>query len=177
MTNQSAAKLIISLQKNQEGAFEALYKQFWPVVCTIARRKTRNAEDARDAAQEVFIKVLEKADTVRNPMAFNTWIYHQTQNACSKYRRQYHCLLDAEIPETNADYLPENHLETEALLSLADQLPEQNREAITLRYIEGFTPNQICRRTRRKVQDIHKLIETSVAMMKMLYVNEWEGVA
>jgi len=180
MKNQEAAKLVIRFQQNEEGAFESLYQQLWPVVYGIARRQTRTPEDARDAAQEVFTVIFEKAHTVRNPFAFNSWIYHRIQNACRRYHREYSrfCPLDSELWEDNAAYLPEEHLEQqEGLLDLLDSLPQPYREVVEMRYIEGIAPRQMCQRTHREVGEMHSLIAQSADMLRDLYRETWGGAA
>src|SRR5436190_16916010 len=68
-------------------AFEALVVRKTPAVLSVARRIVPNAEDARDVAQMVFIRVWEQIDRYDEQYSFNTWIYRIATNLAIDFLR------------------------------------------------------------------------------------------
>jgi hypothetical protein len=55
-------------------AFEALVVRKTPAVVSLARRILGDAEDARDVAQMVFVRVWEQIQRYDDQYSFNTWL-------------------------------------------------------------------------------------------------------
>ena len=60
--------------------FEALFKMHHRRVYSICLRMTRNAADAEDLTQDVFMQVFRKLASFRGESAFTTWLYRLTVN-------------------------------------------------------------------------------------------------
>jgi RNA polymerase sigma-70 factor (ECF subfamily) len=69
-------------------AFETLVVRYQRVVFTVALRMLGDREDARDAAQNTFIKVFEKLDAYRSEHRFFSWMYRILVNECLNTRRR-----------------------------------------------------------------------------------------
>ena len=61
-------------------AFEGLYRSYHRRVYSLCLRMTRNASDAEDLTQDVFVQLLRKLKTFRGESAFTTWLHHLTVN-------------------------------------------------------------------------------------------------
>ncbi len=70
----SLSDLVLRAQADDMQAFGELYERFLPVVRAIALRRLRDAEDADEVAQDVFVKVLRKLHQLRDAAAFPGWI-------------------------------------------------------------------------------------------------------
>jgi RNA polymerase sigma-70 factor (ECF subfamily) len=68
-------------------AFEVLVARKTPVVVSIARRIVGDAEDARDVAQMVFLRVWEQLGRYDETWSFNTWLYRITTNLSIDFLR------------------------------------------------------------------------------------------
>ena len=62
-----AAEILRHAQQGDLGAFEQIYRHFGGFVYSIALRITNNAEDAQEAAQDVFIKVYKYLNEFKFP--------------------------------------------------------------------------------------------------------------
>ena len=68
-------------------AFEALVLRKTPAVISVARRVVGNAEDARDVAQLVFLRVWEQLARYDETYSFNTWLYRISTNLAIDFLR------------------------------------------------------------------------------------------
>jgi RNA polymerase sigma-70 factor (ECF subfamily) len=68
-------------------AFEALVARKTPAVVSVARRILGNAEDARDVAQMVFLRVWEQLARYDDRYSFNTWLYRIATNLSIDFLR------------------------------------------------------------------------------------------
>lgn len=61
-------------------AFEELYKRYYRRVYSLCFRMTRNASQAEDLTQNVFIQLFRKLKTFRGASSFTTWLHRLTVN-------------------------------------------------------------------------------------------------
>ena len=68
-------------------AFEVLVLRKTPAVVSLARRILGDAEDARDVAQMVFLRIWEQIDRYDDRFSFNTWLYRISTNLAIDFLR------------------------------------------------------------------------------------------
>ena len=61
-------------------AFEGLYRSYHRRVYGLCLRMTRNASDAEDLTQNVFLQLFRKLKTFRGESSFSTWLHRLTVN-------------------------------------------------------------------------------------------------
>ncbi len=106
-------------------------------------------EEAEDATQEIFVKVIAARETPQN---FRAYLYRAARNHCinairdrAKFRKQKGIPADAPISIPESGFLTklvkkENHSK---LAQLVVSLTESQREALRLRYTEGLSRSEI----------------------------------
>ena len=62
-------------------AFERLVQETTPSVRTVVRSYIRNPDDAADVMQEVYLRALQRLDTLDDPTRFKSWLYAIARNA------------------------------------------------------------------------------------------------
>jgi RNA polymerase sigma-70 factor (ECF subfamily) len=136
--------LAIELTRN-ERTFEELVALHQQKVLRTAYRLLGRLEDAQDAAQEVFLRLLKNLHRIDgDPQA---WLYRVTVNICNdSYRRR---TLTAEMAAETADPA----LDAEDVLVLEERkrllmeglqtLPERERATVVLRDIEGLSTREV----------------------------------
>ena len=77
----------IKLQ-NQASFFENIFKVHHQKVYQIAISMLKNAEDAEDITQEVFINIYHAIDQFKEDALISTWIYRITINQCLDFLKQ-----------------------------------------------------------------------------------------
>jgi RNA polymerase sigma-70 factor (ECF subfamily) len=142
------SRLVGLTLRGDKTAFEQIIIRYESRVMTLAARLLGSRDDARDAAQEVFLrafKYLHRAD-LRKPLA--PWLLGIAVNVCRDVLRRrvqrQHAFADAELPDPidrSSDPCAglERKQQRVMLQRALERLPEKERLAIVLRDIEGLS--------------------------------------
>lgn len=132
--------------RGDRGAFHTLYEMAAPAVFGFALSLLRRREDAEDAMQETFVKIMRAAPQYApagKPMA---WILTIARNACMSHLREqtrYEPLeeVGGELPDGfDAIKDRENRLALETAMGI---LTEQEREIVMLHALAGMKHREI----------------------------------
>ncbi len=80
-------ELAVAARGGDSAAFETLVTRKLPAVVSVARRVLGDAEDARDVAQMVFVRVWEELHRYDETYSFNTWLYRIATNLAIDFLR------------------------------------------------------------------------------------------
>jgi RNA polymerase sigma-70 factor (ECF subfamily) len=125
-------------------AFEAIVARYQQVLFTVALRMLGDEEDARDAAQNAFVKVFEKLATYDPRHRFFSWMYRILVNECLNERRRpaavrgTGALTDDLAQAIDADTV-EAAERRDAVKKAILELPEPYREVIVLRHFAALS--------------------------------------
>jgi len=124
-------------------AFERIMRLHERMVLRTAQRLLMNTEDAKDAAQEVFLKMHKNLGRFREDQYLAPWLYRMTVNVCLDSKRRAKACVPMEQAAEPRDSArgPEEALsatqERDLIKAALRQLPERERAAIVLRDLEG----------------------------------------
>jgi RNA polymerase sigma-70 factor (ECF subfamily) len=65
-----------------EKQFIEIYNEFSQLVYNLSLSYLQNIEDAKEATQDVFVKIHTKIEGFNNKSSLKTWIYRITINHC-----------------------------------------------------------------------------------------------
>src|SRR3954466_4889418 len=74
--------LVRACQKGEAGALDALIRATYADVYALCRRMLADPDEAADATQEVFVRVMRSVVGFRGDAAFGTWLHRVTVNVC-----------------------------------------------------------------------------------------------
>jgi RNA polymerase sigma-70 factor, ECF subfamily len=156
---QSDLALVERVQRGERSAFDVLVLRYQHKVLKLVLRYIRDPMEAEDIAQEAFIKAFRAIGSFRGDSAFYTWIYRIAINTAknalvSRKRRPVDASVDVHDAEGGALEERLTDGETPEHLALTDEiqrtvnramgeLPEDLREAIVLREIDGLSYEEI----------------------------------
>lgn len=80
-------QLAVRARSGDPVAFETLVLRKTPAVVSIARRIIGDADEARDVAQLVFLRVWESLERYDETFSFNTWLYRIATNLSIDFLR------------------------------------------------------------------------------------------
>ena len=126
-------------------SFEALIRKFGRLVYAQAYAVLRHRQEAEDAAQESFTKAFRALAELRDTETFPSWICsvarHRALDALRK-RGSVEEREDREEPADPGGGDPSKELEAAEMrgkiFAALDELPENHRTAVMLRYLEGM---------------------------------------
>lgn len=92
-------QLIAQFQQGDHKAMGELYSRYYMLVFAKCLSFVKNTDDAADLAQDIMLRVMEKAGTFKQESKFSTWLYAITFNYCTdrvrKNKTRHHELVDA----------------------------------------------------------------------------------
>jgi RNA polymerase sigma-70 factor (ECF subfamily) len=116
--------LMRRVKRGDEAAFEELVDKYKQPVLNLVYRILRDATEAEDLAQNVFVQVFKSADRYRVEAKFSTWLFTIARNLCLNElrRRSRHPAESLEGTADPADEAPARQFEDKASVSAPDQL-------------------------------------------------------
>ncbi|MCA8913632.1 MAG: RNA polymerase sigma factor [Planctomycetes bacterium] len=144
--------LIRQAQQGDHDAFGRLVERYYRAAYASAYGVLGNASDAEEIAQETFVQVFEKLDRLREPGAFTSWIWRIARDTALKHIRKHKRVRPvADTPEVETEDRPHEPLvaaeEKDQLLAALEELPEDMREAVLMRYWEELEYDEMASRT------------------------------
>jgi len=152
-------ELVRMAQSGAESAFEELVRRHQHRVFGLVNSILRRREDVEDVAQQVFLKAFVSIKRFDLRAAFSTWLYKITVNECWDYLRKKKVrpltyesdMSDEQVSRldgiVSADRPPEqadDRAEVKEMLEwMLERLPEQDRELLVLKEIEGFSVQEL----------------------------------
>jgi len=155
--------------------FRAVVEAHQDRVLNICYKFLHNREDAEDAAQEVFVEVYRSMDDFRGDARLSTWIHRvavtKSLDAIRRKKRKKRLgsvkqlvgLEDRHIePEGPDQQRPDRLLEEKErrmiLNKAIDKLPENQRIALTLSQIDGFSYRETAEIMGASLSSVESLI-------------------
>lgn len=131
------------------GALATLIDRHLPLVLSVARRITANDEAARDISQTVFLRLLKKASNIPATLPLTAWFHRETHSASvdhvrSEVRHQQREQTAASLNtmKNTPDPWPQLAPEIDGAIN---ELPENDRSLVLLRFYDNKTHPQIAR--------------------------------
>jgi RNA polymerase sigma-70 factor (ECF subfamily) len=169
------AALMLRVKRGDDAAFAELVDKYKQPVMNLAYRILRDAAEAEDVAQNVFLQAYKSAPRYQASARFSTWLFTIARNLCLNEirRRSRHPTDSLEATGPDADEQPARQFEDRSTalptetalhrelaqkieLALAE-LPEIQRTAILL-----------CRRDDLSYEDIARVLGCSLSATKSL---------
>ena len=175
-------RLVARTRAGDAAAFDELMRATERKVVATAWRLLGDREDARDAAQETYLRAFKYLARFREGEDFQAWLYRITVNVCrdaARKRRagQAGITVDEEALRAAADF--ENFAgaadaeqdalraqQRELLRRALDSLPERERAAIVLRDLEGLTTEEVARVLNTRPVTVRSQISSARAKLK-----------
>ncbi len=159
MTRQEEAQVIERVLAGDVNAYEQLVTQYEKSVYNLALRMVDNPEDAADMAQDAFIKAYNSLSGFRGDSKFSVWLYRIVSNVCLDFLRKQSrrpavslsvedddgedVQMDVPDDSMSPQQMLERKLTREAVREGLKQLPEDYRQILLLRELQGLSYDEI----------------------------------
>src|SRR5579859_5734207 len=130
---------------------EQVWEAFHIPLQQFIRRRVSDEATAEDVLQDVFLKIHQHMETLRDVKKLESWIYQITRNAIiDSYRSSRPTTpLDAEEVLDLPEELPDDDIVSELLpcvRAMVRSLPEVDRQALVLTEYQGLTQKELAER-------------------------------
>jgi RNA polymerase sigma-70 factor (ECF subfamily) len=139
-------ELVAAINRGDAAAFEALYFRYRDWVVTLAFRFTGDQDAVLDVLQETFLYVLKKFPGFRLTAQFKTFLYPAVRNLSIAARRKasrYQATANEQEQLENFAAPPVSSSATGDLEFVLASLPEEQREVLLLRFVDGLNLGEI----------------------------------
>ena len=149
---KSESDLIKLASAGDSEAFGALYEKYIDQIYNYIYYRTSNDKDAEDICSRVFLRALNHIERYEDRgYPFSAWLYRIAHNLVVNWYRDSGrsdeiSLLDQYPPPTmdgSVEEKIEKMDETAALLVIIHDLPEDRKELLVLKHVEGLTNFEI----------------------------------
>jgi RNA polymerase sigma-70 factor (ECF subfamily) len=154
--------LLTALRAGHEWAFETMVRLYGGRLLAVARRFTRNDEDAQDVLQSAYLSAFRALNDFEGACQLSTWLHRIVVNTAlmklRSRRRKPEESIDALLPSfqedghhveqfsewsTPADQLMERKETRATVRECIEQLPENYRAVLKLRDIEELSTQEV----------------------------------
>lgn len=166
--NDSSDEQLVSLMiAGDSGAFNLLYQRYNKRLLYYFYRMLGNSNElAQDFLQELFVKVIDKADSFDQSRKFSTWIFSIAHNMCKNEYRRIESHKNTEIDSFNEILFDDDEPDfdthnidiedfTRDLFSELENFEEIHKTVFLLHYREGFS-----------LKDISQILDISEGTVK-----------
>jgi RNA polymerase sigma-70 factor (ECF subfamily) len=153
-----------------------LFERYTLLLYGVSMKYLKDEDEAKDAVQQVFLKAITELH--KYPVQyFKSWLYMVTKNHCLMKLRQKLGTVSPESAEQQiadiSDPLEKHqHLEKDKKLELMtdslDELSAEQKQCVTLFYLEKRSYQQISEETGYSVMQVKSYIQNGKRNMKLL---------
>lgn len=157
-------EIIKRIKKGDKESFREIINKYKKVVYNHSRSFLRDAQEAEDTAQEIFINIYNNLKKFRGDSKLSTWIYRITVNMCKnklkQLKRMRSQVSDEAFENENGELEPrivnikekeekepDNMFASEnlraAIMSRVDDLTEEQKTVIMLRDVDGLSYEEV----------------------------------
>lgn len=137
--------LIKKAQKGNDKAFLTLFQEYEQDIYRMAYIYVKNQNDALDVVQETAYRSFKSIGTLKEPKYFKTWLM-RIAISCSLdilRKRKNVVPLKPEFEEYLSDQVNEDIISEITLKDLIDQLDNNEKSVILLRFYQGLTLREV----------------------------------
>src|SRR5579875_3638274 len=156
---QSDERLVTSIRRGNQGAFEVLVGRYHSRLLAFCRHMLGSREDAEDVLQDVLTASYNAMLADDRP-----WLYRIARNRCLNHLRRNKAVgvdsMDVHFSENGATTADKVHEREEFRQLLGDirDLPETQRTALVLREMDALSYEQIAEAMDTTVSSVKSLL-------------------
>jgi RNA polymerase sigma-70 factor (ECF subfamily) len=177
---------MLQVQAGDLGAFEQLVARYQTMVHGLAMSILRKPEDAEEATQDAFLKLFRARGSYDHARSLEPWLLRIAGNACrDKLRRRRAAELPTmqatgdggrdpllDLPDVRAMQGASRRFVDHSVRSELEQLSDRVRQPLELKYLRGFTNQQIAEALGISVSNV----KVQIARGKDILASRLQGV-
>lgn len=176
--DQTDKEILQLLPVNGDKAMEILFKKYYTYLCRILIRVIPEKNTAEDLAQDVFLDIWRKRDTINISVSLKAYLRRAARNKALNYIRDRKIRWedDENQPEIESTMVGANQLlEAEELQQLInrsiDQLPERCRLVFSLSRFEDMTYQEVADELGISIKTVENQISKALKLLRVSLGN------
>lgn len=178
MKAYSDEELVRLLRDNDERAFKLIFERYYRPLTLFALKYTDDVEEAKEIAQEFFIRFWSRRAEIDIRFSLKTYLYRGIRNAClnflesSKVAQQR--LQDYQNPVFSNDNALEKMLvaeQEELLMQAVDRLPEKCRQIFFMSRMEKLSNQAVADKLQISVKTVEGQITIALKRLRDLLIS------
>ena len=164
--------LLLALSQGRKGAFDTLFKKYYPVLCAYARRIVEK-DDAEEIVQEIMIWVWENRSFLNIETSFSQYLFKMTYNRCLNLIVKKEAIARAETNFYTIHQQLPNDLHPWLIEELSQKidksiaaLPESYREAFVMHRFKGMSYKEIAEQLQVSPKTIDYRIQQALKQLR-----------
>jgi RNA polymerase sigma-70 factor, ECF subfamily len=169
------AALMLRVKRGNTEAFTILVDKYKQPILNLAYRMLRDAVEAEDLAQAVFVQVFKSASRYEVSSKFSTWLFTIARNLCLNEirRRSRHPVDSMDVPHPEQEDQPLHQFEDHRTASAPERLLHGELENLIEEALAGLPENQrlallLCRQDELSYEEIAQVLGCSLSATKSL---------
>jgi len=169
------AALMLRVSQGDTAAFTELVEKYKQPVMNLAYRTLRDATEAEDLAQNVFVQVFKSASRYKSTAKFSTWLFTIARNLCLNEirRRSRHPAESLDAPHPDHEDQPLHQFEDKKTFSPPESLLQGELAQNIDRALADLPENQrsailLCRQEDLSYEEIAEVLGCTVSATKSL---------
>ena len=168
------------LEKGEKCAFETLFRLYYNKLVNIAKGYLVNHQEAEGIVQNVFLKLWENKEALKEVVNINNYLYTMTKNSCLdqlKHEKVKQNFLDNSyrikseiqcqfLQDEAASRLLENELQSKINLSI-ELLPDKCKSVFKKSRFEGLRHSEIAAQMGISQKTVDNHITTALKHMRL----------
>lgn len=157
-------------------ATEEIWESFYGRLRWFVFRHIKDYHDGEDILQDIFLKIHNNIENLKNMEKFDAWAYRITRNAIADYYRRRRTLapdaapaseagMDAAVEEATAG----NPLS--CIRPMIDHLPEKYKQAIIMTEYKGLTQKEMAEKLGLSVSGAKSRVQRAREMLKNMLLQ------
>ena len=179
MVRSSEEELVRAVIAGDTTAYGVLYDHFAPLVRAVCYSHTQNLADAQDLAQDVFLRAYQKLGSLQEPSRFGKWLIGIARLRGREWRRTQmrQRARSQELGRVEFDGPdPQNNGHVEQLRRMIAKLPEKERLALHVFYLQERSPEDAQSILGLSRSGFYRALDRARKKLKRLMARELEEI-
>lgn len=176
--SQDAGK--IGITENNEAKLTSLYEEYYDRIARYAYVRIGDKSDAEDLAGEVFLRALESLKSYKERgVPMQAWLFRIAHNLVIDYfkktaKRKMVALETVQIESgTDPAVIAEKNIEIERVTTAMEQLTQEQREVLSLRFFGGLTSKEAGDILKKSDGAVREMQSAAIRRLRQLLNQEY----
>lgn len=170
----------VCFKRAKAGDGESFYKLLEPIKDRLYRTAfmyMKNENDALDCVHDSIVKAIRSLDKLKNPQYFNTWITRITINTCKDNLRKAKNASPYDMAQLEHKLVYHGNLNIEENVDLyraLDNLKEEEKDLIAMRYVDGMSTRDIAQATHAPIGTVRSRLSRTIKKLRVYMGGEYK---